>query len=402
MPVWHERTLEDQKTGKLQLLGIIQEQHPDRCRLFMQWKGMDWPILVDSLNRLGVEAVPITLLIDEFGVIRSINPRPADVEIFLEGRFERAPGGVDAVEPLNLARLKAAAGRAVDDEPGPVREYADALVDFGGGDGLKTAIGLYERLLVRDPDSSVDHFRLGVAYRKRFDSGQRVPDDFGKAVRHWSGALRLNPNQYIWRRRIQQYGPRLDKPYPFYDWVPTARDAIRARNETPLPLIVEPGGAEFAAPRRQFDAVEARPEPPGADRIRSDDRPYIHLETTVVPSTVNEDGIVTARVHLDFRPNRSIQAHWNNEAEGLRVWIDPPAGWSTNTRLIELPNPAEPVSVAPRHVEFEIRGPAPETDSSVTLTGYALYYVCEDVNGVCLYRKNGFQVRIGGGDDRFR
>ena len=26
------------------MVGIIQEQHPDRARLFMQWKEMGWPI----------------------------------------------------------------------------------------------------------------------------------------------------------------------------------------------------------------------------------------------------------------------------------------------------------------------------------------------------------------------
>ena len=45
MPVWHELTKEARKAGELVLLGVIQEQHPDRCRLFAQWKGFDWPIL---------------------------------------------------------------------------------------------------------------------------------------------------------------------------------------------------------------------------------------------------------------------------------------------------------------------------------------------------------------------
>ncbi len=44
------------------MVGIVQEQHPARTRLFMQWQGMDWPVMVDSLNLLGVKVVPITLL----------------------------------------------------------------------------------------------------------------------------------------------------------------------------------------------------------------------------------------------------------------------------------------------------------------------------------------------------
>ena len=63
MPGWHDEIKDLHESGELQVVGIIQEQHPDRCRLFMQWKQMDWPILVDSLNLLEVSAVPITVAI---------------------------------------------------------------------------------------------------------------------------------------------------------------------------------------------------------------------------------------------------------------------------------------------------------------------------------------------------
>ena len=59
MPGWHEATEQLQADGQFRMVGIIQEQHPDRCRLFLQWKEMDFPILVDSLNRIGVSAVPL-------------------------------------------------------------------------------------------------------------------------------------------------------------------------------------------------------------------------------------------------------------------------------------------------------------------------------------------------------
>ena len=70
-----------------------------------------------------------------------------------------------------------------------------------------------------DPKNAPVQFRLGVCYRRRYESQQRQPGDFQAAIDSWSRALDLDPNQYIWRRRIQQYGPRLDKPYAFYDWV---------------------------------------------------------------------------------------------------------------------------------------------------------------------------------------
>jgi hypothetical protein len=92
------------------MAGIIEEQHPDRARLFMQWKQMRWPILVDSLNLLGVSAVPITLAIDEYGVIRMVNPKPAEIEEkFLNRTFEK-PANLPAVEDIapDLHSLKQA------------------------------------------------------------------------------------------------------------------------------------------------------------------------------------------------------------------------------------------------------------------------------------------------------
>ncbi|MEM9405248.1 MAG: hypothetical protein AAGA81_04345, partial [Acidobacteriota bacterium] len=67
MPGWHEATKELQDAGRVQMLGVIQEQNPDRCRLFMQWKQMDWPILVDTFDQLEVSVVPLTYAIDEHG-----------------------------------------------------------------------------------------------------------------------------------------------------------------------------------------------------------------------------------------------------------------------------------------------------------------------------------------------
>ena len=81
--MWHEATKALQESGQIQVVGIIQEQHPDRCALFMQWKEMDWPIMVDSLDLLGVSAVPITVLIDEAGVVYKVRARTRDLEAFL-------------------------------------------------------------------------------------------------------------------------------------------------------------------------------------------------------------------------------------------------------------------------------------------------------------------------------
>ncbi len=52
------------------MLGVTQEQHADRCRLFAQWKQFGWPILHDPINLLEAPAVPIVVAIDEHGIVR--------------------------------------------------------------------------------------------------------------------------------------------------------------------------------------------------------------------------------------------------------------------------------------------------------------------------------------------
>jgi hypothetical protein len=392
VPGWHEATRKWQEEGKLQMAGIIEEQHPDRARLFMQWKQMQWPVLVDSLDLLGFSAVPITLAIDEYGVIRMVNPKPEEIgEKFVNRTFEK-PSNLPAVKDIapDVHSLEQATRRGTAEA---WETYAYALVEWAGPDRLGEAIQAYDHALRLERQAGPLRFRLGVAYRKRYDSPFHQPEDFQKAVDQWSAALELDPNQYIWRRRIQQYGPRLDKPYPFYDWVTTARKEIGARGETPVPLSVEPGGAEIAHPEKAFApaATDVRePDPQG--RILRDDGRLVKIETVVVPDTKAAEA--SDRVHVVFRPNPALKAHWNNEAGSMVFWINPPYGWNVDQRRLTVPNPLQPVSKETRAIEFEVKGPKQKGTGPVTLPAYALYYVCEDVNGVCMYRRQDVPITI--------
>lgn len=394
MPVWHEQTKDLLEEGAIQTVGLIQEQHPDRCRLFMQWKQMDWPVLVDPINKLGIGVVPLTLLIDEHGVVRKIGARPNDLEWFLNAEFE-AP---DPGESRDEAKTQAAdSGRRDSMEEARSEDLlatGDGLVLWGDDAALSEAIQHYEAALAAGAPKGPTHFRLGVAHRIRDESDDRREGDFAKAVEHWESALDTNPNQYIWRRRIQQYGPRLDKPYPFYDWVERARREIRERGETPHPLALEPRGAELTRPARQFDAADAtREEPDPQGRISRDHEGFVEVEDVVVATTRPNRGGV-ARVHLTFRPNEDLKAHWNNEVAPLEVWLDPPAGWKIDGRSRRAPMPADQaVSTEPRTVEFELQHPK-GASGRVVVSGYALYYVCEDVDGVCLYRRRDLEIPV--------
>ena len=353
----------------MQVAGIIQEQHPDRARLFMQWKGMGWPIMIDSLNLLGVSAVPITLLIDEHGVIQAVQPNDEDFQDFLGRSYPTSKASQQEIAEL----------------PGDATFLWEDVAQVG------EAIDAYRQALATERAGSI-HFRLGVAYRRRYDSTYRRDGDFERAVEHWGKALAIDPNQYIWRRRIQQYGPRLTKPYSFYDWVSEARQELESRGEAPSPLAAEPGGAEFAYPAESFpttDSLGKEPDPRG--RIRRDEEGLIRAETIVVPAVMAAGESV--RVHVVFRPNPGIKAHWNNEADDLVFWVDVPEGWEVDQRYLTVSIPPEPVSQEVRRVEFELKSPA--NASSITMmTPYVLYYVCEDVNGACLFRRQDLPLKI--------
>ncbi len=395
MPGWHEATKDLQNDGKLQMVGIIQEQHPDRARLFMQWKQMGWPILVDSYNLLGVPYVPITIAVDEHGVIRQINPPRGDVErlerTFLSQTFyPPAPSAGAPVAPdLTALRPPTRSGDAT-----AWTQYGDALAVWGGAARRDDAISAYAAAARSDAEDEMAWFRLGVAYRMRYDSDGRRDGDFAAAVERWSRALDIDPNQYIFRRRIQQYGPRLNKPYPFYDWVITARGELEARGEVPSPLVVEPRGAEFAQPAKTFTASsdpEDEPDPRG--RVLRDDGQFITVETLAVPPAI-EPG-ATTRFHVVFRPVLENLSHWNNEAEDLAFWIDPPRGWEVEQRYLTHPIPPEPVSQETRTIEVEVRAPERiRFRRNISIPAYALYYVCEDVTGVCMYRRQDVELRV--------
>ncbi len=394
VPGWYNATSDWLDSNEFQMVGIIQEQHPDRARLFMQWKQMDWPILVDSFNLLDIDVVPLTLAIDEYGIVRHAGLPVAAANtiegIFLNKTYEK-PTGLTArrIEYPNSAELQKETGTNTAEA---WRDYATSLVLPGSTQRIDEAIDAYQRSLGIDPDHGPTHFRLGVAYRMRYDSTERRPDDFARAVEQWQTALDINPNQYIWRRRIQQYGPRLAKPYPFYDWVTLARAEIGARGETPSPLRIEPGDSEFAVPTRRFvteATADEEPDPEG--RILRDSGEFIQTETVAVPPTMSAGG--STRVHITFRPNLSNKAHWNNEVDGLAFWINTPEGWSVNQQYLTLANPPGVVSQEQRTIEFEIQSPQDATGAT-NVSAYALYYVCEDVNGICMYRRQDVDVRL--------
>ena len=175
-----------------------------------------------------------------------------------------------------------------------------------------------------------------------------------------------------------------------------AQKEIEDRGETPFPLSVKPGGAELANPTRAFEAVQtSRQEPDPLGQIIRDEQGLIEVETTVVPAALLPGS--SGRIYVVFRPGLDKKTHWNNEVEDLVFWIDPPTGWQVDSRYLTVKRPPEAVSQEDRKVEFELKCPTGFTGSA-NVAAYALYYICEGVNGECLYRRRDVPLRIDVGE----
>ena len=389
------------KEGKLVILGVTQEQHDDRCRLFAQWQGFHWPILYDPINVLELSGVPVLVAMDEHSIIRSTEPAIANFRAdFLDKVF-----GDDAVVPHpkrvgpalkgdacfpDLNSLRALARQA--NSATAWRELGDALALWAGDEAREEARTAYSRAIRLDPKNGQAWFRLGVCFRSRYDSPKRQPCDFQAAIDAWGNALGLDPNQYIWRRRIQQYGPRLDKPYSFFDWVTEAEKAVRARGEKPVHLAVRPTGPEIAYPIKALPSTDKTAVNPDREgKVLRDQEGLIETEITVIPGRVSPGK--SSRVYIVLRPGSKKSILWNNEGEPLRLWVEPPKDWQVSDRLLQAPAPSQAHSTEPRTLTFEIVAPA-NAPGKIRLPVYALYNICDNAGGQCRFLRLDIPVTV--------
>lgn len=380
------------------MLGVIQEQHAERCRLFQQWKGLDFPVVQDMLNTNGIAVVPVYVAIDEHGIVRGL-PRRADnfIDEFLKREF---PAPKEVVSPIDIGAVLPShweeAATSATSESARIHarlQLADCLIQWSGTEAsLKRAIGLYRGALESLPQRSDISFRLGCAYRSLYEKmGQRDGKLFNGSVASWEQALERSPNQYIYRRRIEQYGPRLRKPYSFYDWVSTARTEIRSRGEQPVQLTVEPNGAELADRAREMLVDKTSKEPDPDDEILPVAGELISAHANLVPSQPTPGDVVAVHVVL----NVAGAGKWNHESTPLEMWIDSPTtGITLSSQLIrDRQEYSSAESIEPVSLSFEIQLPE-EFDAELRLTGYCLFNVCESEGGQCLFRRKDIEIAI--------
>lgn len=386
MPGWHGELTKTHPD--LNVVGLVQEQHAERARLFMQWKQMDFPLMVDPLDLIEVKVVPITLLIDSDGTIVARLRRTSELEAALS-KLKATDGS--SLPPESRVDLEAS---EIPNDSSAARHLGDHAFRAASTDPkwLDLAVRTYERSVALDPNDARSHFRLGVALETRYHRTSRASTDFGRALEHWTHALRLRPDIYIWRRRIQQFGPRLDKPYPFYDWVAEARADIEARGETPVVLPVALTESEVARPQGESPAP-AGEAPEFDSRVPEDRERWIEIDHAVAPTTL-EAG-TSVRIHLVLRPNPEKKSHWNNEAEPLVVIVGEADGCKIEPTWVRLESAARlgATSDEVRRVEFEVTADAGR-ETPVTVVLHALYHACTDEDGTCRFLRQRVSLSI--------
>ena len=373
--MWHKKAKPFVESGELAILGVVQEQHAERALLYRQWKQYEFPIVQDATTSLNLAVVPIPILIDEHGIVRKTRARTKDLSKFMEQSFEK-----DAAE---LPKRKRSEVNLQIDQGNQILHRTGSTKS----EDIESAIDCFSKALELDPKNGKAMFSLGVAHRMRFDSSDSKSEDFKAASSNWSSALASNPNQYIWRRRIQQYGPRLGKPYPFYDWVDDAIADIKRRGETPVELTVALTGTEIAAPVRTFTAVGPAEKNPDPDaKILEADSGLVDLATSTVPAKVKPGG--TVRVHLHMK---ALKGKWNSEAGPMSIWINESSLGTPEKRLIEFSSGADADSRSARNLDFEFQ--TKKSSEEPEVEGFVLFHFCDE-QGVCSYLRENFKVKI--------
>lgn len=363
MPGWHAKTKNLVAKGQLQVFGIAPEQYGDRMALFLQWKELDFPVLMDPLNVLGVKAVPITLLVDEHGIIRYRNPKRTDLATFLETSYQQ-----DKKEQHR--------------EPKPFEKETLAALHTNEKKKIADAIALLalNDFSAKNPESS---FHAGVLSRHLFDHHEDT-EAFQLAVDFWSEALKQIPSQYIWRRRIQQYGPRLDKPYPFYNWVTAARKEILARGGEPTQLRIEPSGSEVALPQKNNEQIKDTQTYPDLANQLPNDTASLVITTTLIPHTDNRD---KGRLHLQLTPTKD--SHWSSDAQQLELWLQPSEGdalfLSDQATLLQ---PNQETSADSRTLEADVSRQLLQSGTLILFS-----YLCDSEDATCRFLKTEWKMK---------
>jgi hypothetical protein len=73
--------------------------------------------------------------------------------------------------------------------------------------------------------------------------------------------------------------------------------------------------------------------------------------------------------------------------------VDAPDGWQLSRRLLSVPPEDGPESRETRALDFEAKAPT-TARGKFRLDAFALYYVCEEAGGQCLFLRKDIEIPI--------
>ncbi len=396
IPRWHEKLKPFVDTGQLVVIGVAQEQHADRCRLFSQWRGIEWPILHDAMNLTGVKNVPTLVTIDEYGLVRDTHPDADSIEAEFINKTFKAPkttpilGPVKLTDPRLTRRYAGEARRAKE-----WREHGTALILSGKPPQIEEAIDkAFVRSLETEPGDPDSLFRLGVAHMIRYESPQRRPEDFQSAIDAWRKAHRLRSGCEIFRRRIQQYGPCVDKPFAFYDWVTSARREIVDRGDTPATLQPWPCDIERAKPAKKFtyDKKQRGPSPDEAEKVNKDRDGLVSISFGAVPGTAKKHKRIV-QVLVILRPDATRGTEWDDGADPPRLWLEKPKTGRLSELFVEYAKTSDDAPENDRVLTFPVRLSS-KKGKSMTVRGTVVYSVRQTDGGSPRSFRQDIKIKI--------
>jgi tetratricopeptide (TPR) repeat protein len=392
VPIWFEKAKPFVADGKLAVLGVAHEQYADRCRLFAQWKGVDWPILHDPLNMVRVESLPLVVGIDEHGIVRDVGDDPDKLGESFVGKEFAAPkkpptAGSDQLPDPRITRRTASEARSAKGW----RKHADALVLAGQPAQLKEAIETYLRVLKMADDDADASFRLGVTYRIRYDRPDHQNGDFQAAIDAWRKAVELQPENQVFTARLLQYGPSVDRPGQFYAWIAEAEKAVKQKGETPVKLSVEPTVMELAHPagKSAGESEPASKDDPG-DKAKKDGDNLVRVEQAVVRG-IGDRGERVAVVYVAFRPDADRNVRWDASAP-LLLWISKPKTGKLSREFVEYTAGPQSSAEGVRTLCFEIELPK-QSKALPTIEAHAVYSVNPGQDGKPQLLQQDIQIK---------
>lgn len=325
LPAW-EKFAKGLAKDDAVFVGVVHDQYLDRAALFVKWKHISFPAYHDSLNIADARRMARAVCVDEYGIVRHIARSPDGLmEGFVNKKF--AYDRVQVRPPLkelpNFKHTKRIASEAR--ESFEYIEHGDACLFDPAPVLMAEAIDAYELALTKTPTDGMAAFRLGCAYRMRFDSATREAGDLRKSFDAWSVAARLDPKNEVTTRRLLQYAAPSDKPANSCGWIVEAMRAVEGATLESMPWPIE-----IAAPSDSFKACAqtAVAPPKGVDSVSMKvDSGIIRAANPKVPGLVN--------VVIALFPGGAV-----DDGQPVRIWVTPPEGVQVSDRVLEVRAPA--------------------------------------------------------------